>query len=152
MKPRKTGIDRHEVLRPLSRHHMVALHVGLKLRRAGTEKSTLSVAEVQQEVIDFWKLGGQTHFREEEEILLPVYAQYGNVENPMIIEMLIEHVRIRSLMKQVIEADNPKIETMHELGELLAQHIRKEERIIFPLIEKELPEDILQEMAPYLHE
>lgn len=152
MKPRKTGIERHESLKPLSRHHMVGLHLGLKLRRAGTKKSTLTPEEIQQETQAFWQPGGQTHFREEEEILLPVYAQYGNIEEPMIIEMLLEHVKIRSLMKQTVEADIPNIEVMHELGELLEQHIRKEERMIFPMIEKALPEDILQEMAPYLHE
>lgn len=41
---------------------------------------------------------------------------------------------------------------MHELGDLLEKHVRKEERIIFPIIEKALPEDVLEEMAPYIHD
>ena len=40
---------------------------------------------------------------------------------------------------------------MNELGELLETHIRKEERIIFPMIEEALPEEKLQELGFYLH-
>ena len=36
---RGESIDRYESLRPLSRHHMVALLLALNLRRVGTEKS-----------------------------------------------------------------------------------------------------------------
>lgn len=152
MKPRKRGIKRHEVLQPLSRHHMVALHLGVKLRRAGTDESRLTEAEVRQEVIDFWEPDGQNHFREEEEILLPVYARYGSIDDELIIEMLLEHVQIRSLIKQIIDSETPLLEVMHELGDLLEKHVRKEERIIFPIIEKALPEDVLEEMAPYIHD
>ena len=152
MESGKKGIKRHEVLQPLSRHHMVALDVGVKLRRANTPESLLSNKEIRQEVIDFWEPDGQTHFREEEEILLPVYAQYGDIQDPLIIEMLVEHVQIRSLIRQITNATTPLIEEMHELGHLLEQHVRKEERIIFPMIEKALPEDVLQEMAPYIHD
>lgn len=152
MAEQRKGIKRHKVLQPLSRHHMIALHLGVKLRRAGTDKSKLNSAELRQEVIQFWEPNGQEHFREEEEILLPVYERYGDISDPLVIEMLTEHVKIRSLIKQIIDSTTPLIKKMHELGDLLDKHIRKEERIIFPMIEQALPEDVLQEMAPYLHE
>jgi iron-sulfur cluster repair protein YtfE (RIC family) len=40
---------------------------------------------------------------------------------------------------------------MHQLGEMLDDHIRKEERVIFPMIEDALPEDVLMELGPYFH-
>jgi|SRR5690625_3909624 len=152
MKKKKRGIKRHESLKPLSRHHMVALHLALKLSRVGTEKSELTEEEMKQEVIDFWEPGGQQHFREEEEILLPTFAQYASLEREEIIDMLLEHVKIRSLFNLIITSKEIDISTMHKLGSVLESHVRKEERVTFPLIEKALPEEVLIEMAPYLHE
>lgn len=151
MKPKKRGIKRHVVLQPLSRHHMEALYLGVKLRRAGTEKSALTTEELVHEVKSFWDPDGERHFREEEEILLPTYAKYGDIKQEIIVDMLLEHVKIRSLVRTVT-TEAVDVETLHALGELLETHIRKEERIIFPMIEKALPEDVLQEMAPYIHD
>lgn len=145
------GIKRHESLQPLSRHHMIGLHLALKLKRAGTDESRLTIEEIKQEANEFWNPDGQQHFREEEGFLLPAYAQYGNVDQPEIIEMLLEHVKIRAQMDNLINAKDVSLDVMHELGILLEAHIRKEERVIFPMIEKTLPEDKLHELAPYLH-
>ncbi|PAV31053.1 hypothetical protein CIL05_03520 [Virgibacillus profundi] len=144
-------MKRHESLQPLSRHHMIGLHVALKLKRAGKEESRLTIEEIIQDTMDFWNPDGQNHFREEEEILLPAYAQYAEIEQPEIIEMLLEHVKIRSKIEGVLKSKEINIELMHEVGSLLESHIRKEERVIFPMIEKVLPEDKLVELAPYLH-
>lgn len=149
---RRRGIRRHESLQPLSRHHMVGLHLALKLRRAGTKKSRLTVEEIKEEVKEFWEPDGQRHFREEEEILLPEYSNYAPLNRPEIHEMLIEHVNIRALIQQIMNTKDINISLMHQLGTLLDDHIRKEERVIFPMIEKALPEDALERMAPYLHE
>ncbi|MFD1037344.1 hemerythrin domain-containing protein [Virgibacillus byunsanensis] len=146
----RKGIKRHESLKPLSRHHMIGLHLALKLKRAGTEESRLTMEEIMKEAKEFWIPNGQNHFREEEEILLPAYAQYANVNQPEIIEMLLEHVKIRSQIEKLLNNDE-NLDAMHELGTLLESHIRKEERVIFPMIEKALPEEKLHELAPYLH-
>lgn len=144
-------MKRHESLQPLSRHHMESLHVALKLRRADTEKSRYTIEEILKHLKEFWEPEGQEHFREEEEILLTVFAQHASVDRPEISDMLIEHVQIRAMVDTILNADKPDIPLMHELGILLNEHIRKEERVIFPMIEKALPEDVLLELAPYLH-
>lgn len=148
---KRKGIKRHESLQPLSRHHMIGLHVGLKLSRAGTDKSRITLDEILHDAEEFWMPGGQEHFREEEEILLPAYAEFADINQPEIIEMLLEHVVIRSKMNQLLH-NALTLEEMRELGKLLEQHIRKEERVIFPMIEKALPEEKLIELTPYLHD
>lgn len=130
---------------------MVGLHTALKLKRAGTKESRISMEEILQDAKNFWEPGGQEHFREEEEILLPTYAEYAKIDQPEIVEMLLEHVSIRSGMNRLLK-NELNIEEMHELGNLLEKHIRKEERIIFPMIEKALPEEKLKEIETYLHE
>lgn len=151
MEKKRKGLKRHESLKPLSRHHMIGLHVALKLSRIGTDKSQLTPEEMKQELHDFWEPDGQQHFREEEEILLTTFAKYAAIDRPEIIDMLLEHVTIRSLIDTILTSQMINIETMHELGTILERHIRKEERVIFPMIEEALPEDVLVELAPYLH-
>lgn len=151
MENKKKGIKRHESLYPLSHHHHDALFLALKLRRAGTEKSKLTVDEIKSELNQFWDPGGQQHFREEEEILLPAYAQYANIDKPEITEMLLEHVSVRSLVDKIQKAETELEPMMRELGDLLESHVRKEERIIFPMIEEALPEQVLLELEPYWH-
>lgn len=147
---RGESIERHESLKPLSRHHMIALLLALNLRRVGTDKSKLTSKEMQVKLKEFWLPQGQEHFREEEEILVTAFAQHANVDIPEVQEMLMEHVKIRALIDTILKMDEIDISVMHELGELLDLHIRKEERVLFPMIEKALPEEVLQEMAPYL--
>lgn len=148
---KRKGIKRHEELQPLSRHHMVGLHVGLKLSRAGTKESRISLNEIKEDARAFWEPGGQEHFREEEEILLPAYAAYADIHQAEITDMLLEHITIRSGMQRLLE-DELTEEEMRALGRLLQAHIRKEERILFPMIEAALPEEKLQQLAPYLHD
>ena len=145
----KKGIKRHEALHPLSHHHYHALVITLKLKQVGTIKSKLSVDEVKRETQYFWKHGGQEHFREEEEILLPAYAQFVAIEDdPIIAKMLMEHVEIRALMDSL---ENASVEGVHKLGKLLEAHVREEERVIFPMIEASLSEEKLKEVSTYLH-
>lgn len=147
---RGQSIKRHEALKPLSRHHMSALHLALKLRRIGTDESDQTPEQLRKEVASFWIPDGQAHFREEQEILLTTFAKHADIQRPEIQDMLIEHVQIWALMDQITATENIDLNMMHELGVLLDGHVRKEERIIFPMIEQALPESILQEMAPYL--
>src|SRR5690625_4978000 len=97
---KKKGIQRHESLKNLSRHHMIGLYVALKLKRAGTEKSRWTVEQIIQDADDFWNPDGQQHFAEEENILLPAYAPYGDMDQPLIQMMLQEHDEIREKMDQ----------------------------------------------------
>ncbi|AIF44343.1 hemerythrin domain-containing protein [Virgibacillus sp. SK37] len=146
----KKGIKRHEVLKPLSRHHMIGLHLALKLKRAGTKESRWTVDQIIQDADQFWKPDGLRHFKEEEEFLLPAFAEAGDLDHPLIQLMLEEHEKIRANMDLLLQ-HSMKISEMHELGHLLEEHIRREEREIFPMIEQALPEDKLQQLAPYLH-
>jgi hemerythrin-like domain-containing protein len=60
--------------------------------------------------------------------------------------MLVEHVQIRRLVGDLsrrLEAGEPSPETMRSLGILLHDHIRHEEDVLFPLIERVLPEEAL---------
>ena len=146
------GISRHESLYPLSHHHQNGLAIALYLKRAGTDLSSFTIEEVKGKLQLFWEESGNEHFRDEEELLLPTFAKYESLHQPEISEMLIEHVQIRSMVHQVLEASGDVLDHMHQLGETLEKHIRQEERVIFPMIEKVLPEEDLQAMHPRFHQ
>ncbi|MFZ4450916.1 hemerythrin domain-containing protein [Salibacterium aidingense] len=145
------SIKRHESLYSLSHHHHHGLFLALNLKRVDTEKARYTAEKVLENVRNFWDPGGVQHFREEEEILLPAFAQYASVDIPEIKTMLTEHVRIRALMEKVTHAEVPDIEEMRHLGAILESHIRTEERVIFPMIERTLPEEKLQELSHHFH-
>ncbi|WP_231633172.1 hemerythrin domain-containing protein [Numidum massiliense] len=143
----RVKILRHEGLHRLSGHHHHALVIAHRLMKAGGGDSQWTPLELQQKLRDFWDNGGNEHFREEEEILLPTYVRYADIERPEVVEMLLDHVELRSMVQLILAAETPRVEDLRTLGELLEDHVRKEERVIFPLIEKAIPEDVLRELG-----
>lgn len=136
---------RHPSLQPLSRHHHHALVVAqmLILQQEPQE-------EIKDKLKDFWVNGGREHFREEEEYLLPEYAKYQSLDRPEIYGLLVEHVKIRSLISGICADGN--LGKMKELGEMLKEHIRKEERVVFPMIQEGVPEESLRKLEPLFSE
>jgi len=92
---------------------------------------------------------GRRHFREEEELLLPTFAGFGDLEAPVVAQVLVDHVRIRRLVVE-IASGTPELSTLRVLGTLLEQHVRREERELFPLIEGVVPERELARLAALL--
>ena len=93
----------------------------------------------------FWNTEGREHFREEEEILLPALARFADPDQPIVVRVLIGHVRIRALAEQPDD-----VAKLRELGSQLEQHVRCEERELFALIEREIPDQQLTKLAARL--
>lgn len=135
-------MKRASALQALSRDHHQALVIAQTLRRAdgGT------AARARDEFLAFWHSHGAHHFRCEEDILLPAYAGHGDPRHPLVLEVLVDHVEIRHAAGR-LERSEPRVEALHELGARLANHVRLEERQLFPLIEAALPEKELEQLA-----
>ena len=98
--------------------------------------------EVRAGVLTFWSEQGSKHFRIEEEILLPAFATRGDPGSEAVVRVLVDHVRIRERMER-LAAGELDLSEMHDLGERLEQHVRHEERVLFPLLEEVLEPDAL---------
>ena len=133
-------MKRDEALRPLSREHLRALLAAKELREA----EDLEVASMS--FLAFWSEDGQRHFRVEEEVLLPTWALHGEVDREGIRRMLDEHLAIRREALR-IEAGDASLEEARELGGLLHDHVRFEERELFPQVEEALDEESLGRLA-----
>src|SRR5215213_4768906 len=115
-------------LRDLSDHHHRGLVQARRLKRAATGDEATMPEETAEAFLEFWQEGTTIHFREEEEVLLPVLARY----------------------REDLLGREPVVEMLGSIGELLESHIRLEEREVFSTIEEALPEEALREVADRL--
>jgi iron-sulfur cluster repair protein YtfE (RIC family) len=141
-------VKRSEALRALSRQHHQGLSIALQLRRATPDNAR----QARQAFFNFWASEGRSHFRAEEEVLLPAFAAHAAADHEAVIRVLVEHVDIRRRSSELAEDGDPTPEVLRELGERLEGHIRHEERILFPLIEEALPEEELEHLVVALEE
>lgn len=133
-------MKRAEALRPLSREHLGALLAARALREAD------DAGEGAERFLEFWRDDGRRHFRIEEEVLLPEWAAAGEVDREGVARMLEEHLAIRREALRV-ESGDASLEELRELGRLLHDHVRFEERRLFPEVEAALSAHDLERLA-----
>ncbi len=144
-------MKRHPSLHPLSQHHHFALIQALEMRRAAgapAEKRNAAVERQADKFVAFWHKTGIVHFREEEEVLLPAYARHTRLDQDAgIMRLLADHAEIRAAVQDFERrrAKNRPIEAeaMARLAKLLHDHVRFEENVVFPHIERVLGEENL---------
>jgi hemerythrin-like domain-containing protein len=136
-------MKRDPALVSLSHDHHQALAVAQKLRRADAQTAD----RARSELIAYWEGHGRQHFRLEEEILFPAYAGYGDPYDPLLARALCDHVAIRREVDAATGGAGVPISTLHKLGTMISDHVRLEERELFPLIESALPEAELAVVA-----
>jgi hemerythrin-like domain-containing protein len=141
-------MKRHPALRALSSDHHHGLVQARRLVLAGSNDlaNSATLLTTARAFLAFWERETRPHFRAEEEALLPAFARYADPDQPPIVRILIEHIRIRQLvatLEREVAGDTLAAPTMQTLGELLRAHIRYEEDVVFPLLEKVMPEEAL---------
>jgi hemerythrin-like domain-containing protein len=160
-------MKRHPALRDLSSDHHQGLVQARRLTRAAGEHGTGSTGGESEDAsaqarprealralaadfVAFWHRHTAPHFREEEEVLLPAFARFGDPAAPHVVRTLVEHVHIRRLvgdLRRQLAAGPVSADTVRALGESLREHIRFEENVLFPMIEGAMPEQALLQMA-----
>ena len=159
-------MKRHPALRDLSSDHHQGLVQARRLVKAAEEDTASptggvtavhegaaanaeALAQVARDFLTFWSQHTVLHFRQEEEVLLPAFARYGDPALEPVVRVLVEHVQIRRLvddLQQQVASGQPSVQTMRAIGEMLKGHIRYEENVLFPLIEAAMPEEALAEL------
>lgn len=146
-------MKRHEALKPLSREHHPALVQAKRLRDfRGTTKQVL---ELSQDFLQFWDMEIAQHFRDEEELLLPLMAQRAGDDSEEILETVAQHVKLRRAileLRRCVEAGKtPQITALNALGDALKSHVRFEEDKLFPAAEAHFVEADLDYLARALN-
>ncbi len=124
-------MKRHEALVALSHDHHRTLVEARRLRRAADGEDP---AGAVAPFLDFFTAHVVPHFREEEETLFPLVA--GSDEaRPLLVQALLDHQLLHASVARLDDSPDPRA-AMLEIGELLDAHVRREERELFPLIER----------------
>jgi hemerythrin-like domain-containing protein len=141
-------MKRDPALASLSRDHHLALVVGQNLRQVSGD----SRSDAREAALTYWRTHGRTHFRLEEEVLFPAYAGHGDPHHPLLARALCEHAVIRHQVDAIARDPRVKLDALRDLGVQLSDHVRLEERKLFPLIERSVPAAELMTVALALSE
>lgn len=126
-------MKRHPALVPLSHdHHHTLVHARNLRESAGAGAQARHEAATR--FLGHFGLHVVRHFREEEELVFPLLRLLP----PELERVLAQHQRIRALALRL--RAEPDAGALAELGALLEEHIRLEERIVFELVQEHVPE------------
>lgn len=123
-------LKRHPTLQPLSREHFGGLVLVRRLREAarGDESARHNAARLLAEI---WSTELEGHFADEELLVGPLVGDHDRVR------LIEEH---RSLERHAVMARDtespPSAVWLEETAAMLEQHIRWEERELFPAAER----------------
>lgn len=138
---------RHQNLIGLSHDHHHGLRLAQLIKKdAPVYKDLPNDAEGKiNYTIKAWEEELKYHFKNEEEILFPAVENRDDKIDELIDELLVEHKEIDYKINQLKTSDE-KEEILNDLGYILEQHIRKEERDLFDRIQEVFGEDELNKL------
>lgn len=139
-------MKRSKHLTPLSHDHYEGLLIAGRIREGLNRQASPEV--IAAYVAYFWKSHLKKHFQQEEELLLPLLLEMGNTT--LAERMLGEHRLIQDLVMLTKSRAVETPEKLLELARVMKAHIRFEERELFPVLEEQVPEELLCKIGEQL--
>ncbi len=139
-------MKRDVALRGLSEQHQHGLFVARGLRLA--EDGTRELSEALEAMRATWLAEMEPHFQAEELTLVPAAAASIGADHPWLARLLRDHAEIRGAWEGLQQSPTP--EAAGHLGRMLDQHIRFEERELFPMLESRLSADAMAKLGALL--
>ena len=124
----KGPIKRSQQLAPFSREHHEAL-VFIQRVKQGLKNGT-AFAILRDYINWFWTNSLKNHFDKEEQLLLPQLSAGDNLG----LQLIKEHQDIRNIVSKELSEMQIVL-----FADILNAHIRFEERVLFPHIERSIP-------------
>ena len=126
-------LKRHKALQPFSREHHHGLLLSWKIR-SGFSKN-IELERIKSYADWFFEHQLIPHFDLEEEHVFPLM----DADNELIKRALADHRRLKRLFNDTKDVEK----SLHKIEEELEKHIRFEERILFPEIQKNATDEQL---------
>lgn len=127
-------MKRSTALQPLSREHHTALTLAKACGRAAQSGDAEQVNKVCRRVIRVFADELEPHFQIEEQTFLPLLHSAEN--QPLAQHTLADHQQLRDLLDGLRRNDARALDLF---GKHLSEHVRFEERELFPVLENLLP-------------
>ena len=142
-------VERHDALIPLTHDHHHALAQARKLLAASKMTDLAERRNVANDFLNFYFGRAVRHFHEEEELFFAPLIDEQQARD-LILRAVSDHLRlhalVRTLKRQLTDGEAAD-ETLGNISRILAEHVRFEEKELFPLIERLVPEDELQDLS-----
>ncbi|HKG67658.1 MAG TPA: hemerythrin domain-containing protein, partial [Segetibacter sp.] len=133
-----TPIKRSKYLVWLSRDHHDGLLIVWKTRQG--IRNEISNSRISEYIVNAFSNELEPHFQEEENLLFNKLAK----EDPLRLKAEEQHASIREKIKELKIYTEKTTPDLQVFADLLEEHIRFEERTLFPHIESELKEEELE--------
>lgn len=133
---------RNENIILLSRDHHFGLLCSWKIRQGF--KKNIPYERMREYILFFWNENLKSHFEEEEKYL------FGYLDDSYTRQALEEHQEIKLMVEAIKESND--ILLLENFADLLEEHIRFEERVLFPYLEENLDAQQLGEVGKNLRE
>lgn len=144
-------MKRHEAIAPLSRDHHSSLILAQLLKKNAPvyrdmpDNAKDKAAYARQQFAEHIK----KHFEQEETMLEKVKGINTEIDG-VAAEIKKEHTDLRALFES-LDNSHDLVDQLDKLANKLESHIRKEERILFPLLQQHCDETLLQKIHKLLH-
>ncbi|HMH32889.1 MAG TPA: hemerythrin domain-containing protein [Puia sp.] len=138
-------IRRNEHLLQFSREHHFTLLFSWKIRRG--LKNKVAMERIVNYVAFFWHQHLQPHFLAEEKML------FALVQDEMVQKAIREHLTIQEEVHEMANHSTSRVEKLlGQLADKVDNHVRFEERQLFPHLEKILSKEQLEKIGIQLKE
>jgi len=135
--------SRDENLYVFSHEHHHGLIFAVRLRKA----HQADAETLKRYIMDFWENSLDAHFANEEKLFLEFITN-----DEFKQRFLSEHKQIRDLYHEIEGVDNDIVEKAMHFGVLGNDHIRFEERVLFPWLQDNLTSAELKHIGDSLDE
>lgn len=109
-------------------------------------KKGIDVLRIWSYINFFWEHHLSEHFQEEEVLL------FNRLSDPLTRQAKQEHAMLAKQIKRMNYDEVKNGKDFLSFAELMTNHIRFEERVLFPHLEKELPISTLETVGAYLEQ
>ena len=143
---------RYKSLIPLTHDHHHALAQARRLK-AATDADAATARRTADDFVNFYLGRARQHFREEEELFFAPLVDDETV-GPLIAQAVADHLRLHSKVRELrrqLSGIGVTDDMLRSIADLLEEHVRFEERELFPLIESSISESELAYLATIGH-
>jgi iron-sulfur cluster repair protein YtfE (RIC family) len=135
----KKPVTRNEHIKKLSREHHFSLLFCWKIRQG--LRMDVSMERIGKYVQYFWRQHLQPHFREEEHIL------FSPIKDNQVQRAINEHKCIRLQIEDLTDSKNNQGKRLAKIADMVDEHVRYEERELFPHLERKLTKEQLENIG-----
>ncbi len=140
---------RHEALIPLTHDHHHTLAQARRLQETAGLPEASQRRTPANDFVNFYFGRAVPHFHEEEELFFAPLVDDPQA-GPSVQRAVGDHLRLHALvraLKRQLTSGEAEPQTLRQISELLTDHVRFEEKELFPLIEQLIPDEDLKDLA-----